>query len=146
MGNVSDVQKLLEEIGDDDLMDLMREMGISSASNGKAKRTYNPSLHSTVKQYTSVTRHYTCLVCGYKWSTTHQFHKGETVRTVNPDGTVDTHYIRRDGDELNLTSSTSHCCKCEENVKTWERDKLERVFLTLLKSVSAYHPIKEEVC
>ena len=146
MGNVSDVQKLLEEIGDDDLMDLMREMGISSASQNKAKRTYTPSLHSTVKQYTSVTRHYKCVVCGYEFSTTHQFHKGESVRTTNIDGTVDTYYIRKDGEELELHSSTSFCCKCEENVHNWDREKLERVFLTLLKSVSAYHPIKEVIC
>jgi hypothetical protein len=138
-----EVKGILEGFDRSKLADLVSLLETNGGA--KLRRVRQPRDESNgngkVIQYTAVTKHYTCMMCGYKFSATHNFSKGESVTKVDEKGQAQTTYISGKQESLEIHTHISHCINCPSAIKDWDRDKLEKTFITLLNRIT----IKEAV-
>ena len=141
---VGELKMLMVSFSRGKLTALLRSIGSEQPKRAYVKGASAPPC----THYTSVTRHYTCLTCGNTFSATHQFSKGEKVTTVSPDGSTQTTTITDKMQNLDIQTTTSRCHRCRENIRAWDRDKLEEAFIKLLhastiKEVQILNTIQE---
>ena len=128
------LRKELETFNRHKLTALIREMGIDTPKE-KRPRKKGPE-HGKVISYTSVTKEYTCLLCGYKFSRTYQLTKGEQTTCFDPEGKVHIITLQGKEGEITIPCSLSKCSYCASTIKAWEREKLEQTLLMLIESIT----------
>lgn len=95
-----------------------------------AKEAHKPR-HGMPISYTSVTRHYTCLLCGATFTRTDKFGKDETITTVDKKGGIHTVRMTGKAGEVEIPATTNRCSYCCTRMKEWTREELEQRFITL---------------
>ena len=133
---LDEVKTVLEGFDRSKLADLVSLLTEKGEVKVKRIRQVQPEGNGKVIQYTAVTKHYTCVMCGYKFSATHNFTRGEAVTKVDENGQAQTTYISGKDTTLDLHTHISHCLNCPSAIKEWDRDKLEKVFITLLNQIT----------
>jgi hypothetical protein len=104
---------------------------------GRSKKQYvKKPQHGQPISFTSVTRHYECLLCGAKFKRTDNFCKDEMLSTIDRQGHI--HSIRVTGKvgEVDIPAITNRCNFCYHYIQEWSRHELERRFILLMESCS----------
>lgn len=92
--------------------------------------------HGPVKQYSLLTKDYTCISCGSVFSVTYKMEKGEQTSIINQDGTVCNIIISGKSSELTFKCYCSICTNCKVQAGKWTRDELEARWYALVESCS----------
>jgi hypothetical protein len=131
-----EVRSVLEGFDRSKLADLVSLLTEKGEIKVKRIRQVQPEGNGKVIQYTAVTKHYTCVMCGYTFSATHQFSKGESITRVDAEGRAENIYMNGKTTSLEIHTHISHCINCPSAIKGWDRDKLEKTFITLLNRIT----------
>ena len=129
--SMEDLIKVLEDADPIQLAKFAREL----EHGPKTKKNHVPHC-GPVKQYTTVTKEVTCLMCNSKTTYKHKLEKGEQLSVI--DGTGFGRTITSTGKEGDITiaSCVSRCNCCECVARTWEHETLIINFMKLLNSCS----------
>lgn len=109
---------------------LLREM--TKEDTEKVPRKHRePS--SPVSLYTSVKKNYTCLHCGYTFSSVVNLKKDEDTVVITAKGNI---MIVNSNSPAEVSCITNSCRWCKDYIKGLTRDELEERYMTLLSMTS----------
>jgi hypothetical protein len=92
--------------------------------------------HGAPIAFTSVTRHYECLLCGSKFTRTDKFVKDEVLSTIDRKGHIHSIRVTGKAGEVAVPVITNRCNFCYHYIQEWSRHELERRFMLLMESCS----------
>jgi hypothetical protein len=131
VAQLNDLMQTFDRSALNRILKAMQEKDKPKSPSVQKKPTGGP-----VKTYTSVTKKYTCLMCGSKFSKTYNLSRGEQTTCFTPDGEV--HIITLTGKEgeLEIPCALSKCSHCSDEITKWSRDRLEHMFCMLIDSIT----------
>lgn len=132
--SMEELRRELETFDRNKLTALLKSMEVN-APKERRPRNHAPE-HGKVITYTSVTKEYTCLLCGSKFSRTYQLSKGEQTTCFDPEGKVHIITLTGKAGDITIPCSLSKCSYCADTIKSWSREKLEHTLLMLIESIT----------
>jgi transcriptional antiterminator Rof (Rho-off) len=131
MGTADDfVKALLEGADPEKLSAFVREL----KKDKPAPKVSKTVEHGPVKTYTTVRKDYVCLSCDHQFHVTYQMEKGETISTINEDGSCQNMTISGNQETISLKCTCSVCLNCKTAASGWSREELERRWFALVQS------------
>jgi hypothetical protein len=110
---------------------------LEQISHPKEKKTRKVwPQHGQPTSFTSVTRHYECLLCGSKFKRTDNFCKDEVLSTIDKKGHIHSIRVTGKAGEVEVPAITNRCNFCYHHIQEWSRHELERRFILLMESCS----------
>jgi hypothetical protein len=128
------LRKELETFDKDKLRHLLNQINMTPAKGTKPRRQ-GPQ-HGQPISFTSVTRHYECLLCGSKFKRTDKFCKDEVLSTIDKKGHIHSIRVTGKAGEVEVPAITNRCNFCYHHIQDWSRHELERRFILLMESCS----------
>jgi hypothetical protein len=126
------LRKELETFDKDKLRHLLNQINMTPAKETKPRK-HSPQ-HGAPISYTSVCRHYKCLLCESEFTRTDKFVKDEVLTTIDNKGSIHTVRISGKAGEVVVPAYTNRCNFCYHRIQDWSREELEKRFVLLMES------------